>query len=153
MVASELIEFSGSDQNKLVAEAWGEPDAAPVLLLHGAGQTRHAWRGTARALASVGRRAYALDMRGHGDSEWHPRGHYTLEHYVADLLAVCTQIEQKPALVGASLGGLTALLSSGVSESPVFSSLTLVDVTPRLESSGVQRILKFMRAHLDGFSN
>jgi pimeloyl-ACP methyl ester carboxylesterase len=152
-LASELIEFLGSEQNKLLAEAWGEPDAAPVILLHGAGQTRYAWGVTARALANAGWRAYALDMRGHGDSDWHPQGHYALGHYVADLLAVCRQIEQKPALVGASRGGLTALLSSGVAESPVFSSFKLVDVTPRLETSGVQRILKFMRAHLDGFAD
>ncbi len=148
---SDLVEFSGGDKNILIAEVWGDEGAPPVLLLHGGGQTRHAWGGTASALADRGWRAYALDLRGHGDSEWHPRGRYKLEDYVADLLEVCAQIEQSPAVVGASLGGVAALMCSGLSHAPAFSSLTLVDVTPRLESGGIQRILKFMRAHLDGF--
>ena len=40
---------------------------ALVLLLHGGGQTRHAWKGTGEALAEAGFRAFSLDARGHGD--------------------------------------------------------------------------------------
>lgn len=154
---SYTLEFRGSDNNRLLAEVFGPADAPPVLLLHGGGQTRHAWGGTAQALAEKGHRAYALDMRGHGDSQWHPQGLYKLENYVDDLLAVCAQLTpestQKPAVVGASLGGITALLACGATVDSVFSSLTLVDVTPRLEVDGVARILNFMRAHLGGFAN
>jgi len=150
---SLTVTFKGSDNNALVADQWGDPGAHKVLLLHGGGQTRHAWGGTARALARQGWHALALDMRGHGDSEWHPQGHYQIETYVHDLIAVCDQISQTPAVVGASLGGITALLSCAQSSAKVFSSLTLVDVTPRLEPSGVERVLRFMRAHLDGFAS
>ena len=150
---NRTFEFRGSEQNTLVADAWGPDDSPPVLLLHGGGQTRHAWGGTARALAERGFRAIALDMRGHGDSEWPERGNYQIETYVADLIQVCAQIGARPAVVGASLGGITSLLTVQGTESELFSSLTLVDVTPRLESRGVERILQFMRAHLDGFAS
>ncbi|MEM7208749.1 MAG: alpha/beta hydrolase [Pseudomonadota bacterium] len=147
------ISFDSHDGLHLAAHQWGEPRAHPVLLLHGGGQTRHAWGGTAKVLAEQGLRAIALDMRGHGDSDWHPQGQYQIENFVADLIAVCDQIGKPPALVGASLGGIVALLACWQKGADIFSSLTLVDVTPRLESSGVERVLSFMHAHLDGFAS
>jgi alpha-beta hydrolase superfamily lysophospholipase len=61
--------FIGAAGNKLAADVFGESGEA-VLLLHGGGQTRHAWRKTAEDIARTGRTAYAIDLRGHGDSEW-----------------------------------------------------------------------------------
>ena len=61
--------FVGAAGNKLVADVFGE-GGDPVLLLHGGGQTRHAWSKTAAAIAGKGHVAYALDQRGHGDSDW-----------------------------------------------------------------------------------
>ena len=68
------IILSGMNDIKLVADAWSDADAVPVLFLHGGGQTRHAWRRTAATLACEGWRAVSLDMRGHGESEWAPDG-------------------------------------------------------------------------------
>ena len=45
---------AGFDFLRLRADAWGDPAAPAVLLLHGGGQTRHAWGGTAAALARDG---------------------------------------------------------------------------------------------------
>ncbi|MEM7292897.1 MAG: alpha/beta hydrolase [Pseudomonadota bacterium] len=147
------IEFKGSDSVCLKADAWGDEAATPVLLLHGGGQTRHAWGGTARALAETGWRAVTLDMRGHGDSDWPASGNYQLQTFVADLVAVCEQLGSAPHVVGASLGGITSLITNKQADADLFASLTLVDVTPRLETTGVERILRFMRAHLDGFAS
>ena len=61
--------FTGSSGNKLVADVFGDKGPS-VILLHGGGQTRHAWRSTANQLARRGWTAYAIDQRGHGDSEW-----------------------------------------------------------------------------------
>ena len=58
--------FKGAAGNRLVADVYGDA-GQPVLLLHGGGQTRHAWRRTAEHLARAGATAYALDQRGHGD--------------------------------------------------------------------------------------
>jgi pimeloyl-ACP methyl ester carboxylesterase len=112
-------------------------------LAHGGGQTRHSWGGTAEALASHGHRVLSMDLRGHGDSEWSPEGDYSMDGYAADALAVVEWIGEPVAWVGASLGGMTGL--HAVHTAPErFSSLTLVDITPRPAAKGVSRILEFM---------
>ena len=57
----------------------------------------------------------------------------------------------RPVIVGASMGGLTALLTLGEDTSLDCEALVLVDVAPRLEPRGVRRIIEFMRHHQDGF--
>ena len=66
--------FVGRDGLHLVADVLGPDDGPPVILLHGGGQTRHSWHGTATTLADRGWRAVSLDMRGHGESHWDPDG-------------------------------------------------------------------------------
>ena len=146
------LSFEGSGGMRLRADAWGDPDAPAVLLLHGGGQTRHAWGGTAQALARDGRCAIALDQRGHGDSEWHPDGEYRLGAFAADLACVLERLPAAPALVGASLGGLAILLAA---ETPGFDpgTVVLVDVAPRLEPEGTRRITAFMTERRDGFAS
>src|ERR671921_172876 len=51
--------FTGRHGNRLVASEIGPP-RRPVLLLHGGGQTRHAWARTARLLAEHGWHAVAI---------------------------------------------------------------------------------------------
>ena len=156
------LEFRGSDGLRLRADAHGDPGDPVVLFLHGGGQTRHAWGGTARALAAGGRRAVCLDLRGHGESDWSEApGGYRLERFAADLRAVLAELappgapgfQTPPALVGASLGGLTILLAAGESEQPLASAIVLVDIAPRIESDGAQRITKFMTGRPDGYAS
>jgi pimeloyl-ACP methyl ester carboxylesterase len=136
---------------RLVGDAWGSPKAPPVLFLHGGGQTRHAWGGTAHALAQQGWYAIALDLRGHGNSDWSPDGNYQIDTFVADLRSIIDQIGQLPVLVGASLGGMTALVAEGESPQPLSTAVVLVDITPRVEQEGADRILAFMTAKPEGF--
>jgi len=153
--------FIGAAGNKLVADVFGER-GSPVLLLHGGGQTRHAWHKTAQAIARKGRTAYALDQRGHGDSDWVASGDYEFADYAADAKAVAAELMRrsgiKPIVIGASLGGIASLLAEGEAESDnegnVFSALVLVDITPRVDMSGVAKVLGFMRANAkDGFGS
>src|SRR5919206_632234 len=111
-----LVRFEGFEGLHLVADVWGDDPAWPVLLMHGGGQTRHAWGGAAQSLAARGWRAVSLDLRGHGDSEWALNGDYSFTAYAADCLAVVDQLGRPPLLVGASLGGITALLAEGGSD-------------------------------------
>ena len=147
------LRFAGRDGIALAADAWGDASAPPVLLLHGGGQTRHAWGGTAAALASEGWYAVALDLRGHGDSSWDPRGDYGVDAFVADVRQVIAQLGTRPALVGASLGGITALLAEAESTDSMCSALVLVDIAVRIEPEGALRIISFMQARPDGFAS
>jgi pimeloyl-ACP methyl ester carboxylesterase len=137
----------------LVGDAYGDPSAPPVLLLHGGGQTRHAWGGTAAALASHERQAISLDLRGHGDSGWDPEADYRVETFARDLCAVARQLPSRPAVVGASLGGLAALIAQGESDTPPASAVVLVDIAPRVDPVGVVRIVEFMTGYPDGFAS
>ncbi|ALS67943.1 MULTISPECIES: alpha/beta fold hydrolase [Pandoraea] len=143
--------FLGGTHNRLTADVGGNPASAPVLLLHGGGQTRHSWRQTQLELIAAGFFVVSLDARGHGDSEWIANADYSSDAQIQDIIAVAKAIGRPPALVGASMGGMNALMACG--EHPgIASALVLVDVTPRLEMGGVDRIRAFMHANLDGFS-
>jgi len=139
----------------LVADVYGDPSDPPVLLLHGGGQTRHAWGTTAEVLASKGWYAVSLDLRGHGDSEWAPDGDYTIDSFAEDVRLVAATFAEKPVLVGASLGGITSLIAQADADPPgsAARAIVLVDVAPRMEPAGVSRIGEFMLAHLDGFAD
>jgi pimeloyl-ACP methyl ester carboxylesterase len=150
---TETVEFRGAHGVRLAADAVGDAGAHPVVLLHGGGQTRHAWGTTLQVLAEAGWRAYSVDLRGHGDSEWAPDGDYTLDAFAADARAVATALDTPPALVGASLGGIASLTAIGESSGQIASSLVLVDVAPRIERSGADRIGAFMLSNIDGFGS
>lgn len=79
------LRFRTADGIDLAAHAWGQIADPPVILLHGGGQTRHAWKHTAQAIAKQGYYAIAADLRGHGDSGWSPAGEYSMERFTGDL--------------------------------------------------------------------
>jgi pimeloyl-ACP methyl ester carboxylesterase len=144
------VRFDGFEGIHLAADVSG--DGWPVLLMHGGGQTRHAWGSTARVLAESGWKAVTLDLRGHGESEWAINGDYSFTAFAADCIAVADQLGPRPVLVGASLGGVSAILAEGASDRDVSSGLVLVDITHRTNPRGVERIKEFMRSGLAGFA-
>jgi non-heme chloroperoxidase len=147
--------FTGRDGNRLAADVVGDLSGPPVVLFHGGGQTRHSWGTTLAALGGRGWRAYSVDLRGHGDSEWAADGDYTLDAFTDDVLAIVASLDRPAALVGASLGGVAALAAIGEhGDQPVASALVLVDVAPRIEEQGRDRIGAFMAEHMDdGFAS
>lgn len=145
--------FSLSPNFQIAAETWGNPSNPPVLMLHGIGQSKQSWGDTALKIAQNGWFAIALDARGHGDSSWASDGNYRMEDNVADLLGVIKQLNTKPAIVGASMGGMTAMLAEGYAVASISQALILVDIVPRPDPKGVARIYAFMSAYLDGFES
>jgi len=137
----------------LVADTWGEDAAPPLLLLHGGGQTRAAWGDAGPNLAARGWRVLAADLRGHGDSDRSPDGAYTLELFADDVRALVSAVGPAPALVGASLGGLSSLLAAGEPPQAEVPALVLVDVAHRPEPAGVDRVLGFLGAQPEGFAS
>jgi len=137
----------------LTADVGGDPSAPTVILMHGGGQTRHSWHRTTERLVADGYHVVSLDTRGHGDSDWSPSGEYGIEVLAADLLAVIATLQTPPVLVGASLGGSTGLYAVGNSSSPIARALVMVDVIPRVDPVGAERIVSFMRSHAGGFAD
>ena len=145
------MRITAAEDVTLAADAFGDPEDPPVVLLHGGGQTRHAWGNTAHQLGSNGWYALTVDLRGHGDSDWSPDGIYSLERFASDIRRVSASLPERPALVGASLGGMASLLAIGESEMPVASALVLVDVAPPSRWREWPASELFMRQGLDGF--
>lgn len=149
----------GHDQLPLAYERFGELSARPSLIFtHGFGQNRLAWRSTAKHLATLGWAGFAFDGRGHGHSQWSRNGNYELDDFVWDLTEISRNPSlvgtAKPILIGASMGGLLALLAQAqAGEAGLFSAIVLVDVTPRWEAEGVGRIFEFMSAFPHGFES
>ena len=141
------------DGTVLVADAWGDPGHRPAILLHGGGQTRHAWRRTAAVLADHGFYSLAVDLRGHGESGWSADADYGIDRFAADGRTLAASLCDKPVLIGASLGGIASLIAEGEAAHSLASALVLVDITPRVDPAGVARIRGFMAAHIEsGFA-
>jgi pimeloyl-ACP methyl ester carboxylesterase len=148
-----LQHFRTADGLALAVESRHAAGAPTLLFAHGFGQTRGAWGGTAAALAARGCHCVAYDARGHGESGRTPDGDYHMQQFADDLLHVARAQPAPPVLVGASMGGLLGLVAAGETRPAPFRALVLVDITPRWETSGVERILAFMQAHPDGFAD
>lgn len=136
---------------EIVADVAGRPGAPTVVLGHGGGQTRHSWDKCELQLAEAGYFAINYDLRGHGDSGWSSDGDYSLEVRADDLAAVAAQGSRPFALVGASLGGITAMVAASRGLEPA--ALVLVDIVPKMSPLGVAKISSFMTAHTDGFAS
>ena len=143
--------YIGAKGVELVADVGGDPRAPTIILLHGGGQTRHSWGGAMRQLVLRGYHVINLDARGHGDSQWAADGDYSLEVLAKDLECVIETLKSRPALVGASMGGATALLVAGAHANPVAAALVLVDIVPRIDTGGAAKIRSFMSSGGKGF--
>lgn len=154
-VAMTDLSLTGIHGNRLAGDRWipATPTLPPLLMLHGGGQTRHSWDIAAARMSAAGAAVTTYDARGHGDSERAPDGDYDLATFARDLAAVLdTTFPEPPVLLGASLGGLSALLAVGEFGARA-SGLVLVDIAPHASPIGAQRIISFMRHHADGFAN
>ena len=93
---------------RLAYEVSGVPDAPPMVLLHALGERSSSWAPVTARFAECFR-VFALDLRGHGDSDW--PGTYSFELMCDDVLGVLEQLGlDKVTLVGHSMGGAVAYL-------------------------------------------
>jgi len=146
--------FKGHQDIKIAADVWGSNNQELVILLHGGGQTRHAWGDTGKKLAEAGYHSVALDLRGHGDSEWHADGDYSIRAYKDDLVSIINEIGKPARLVGASLGGMASLLLAGDEiNSDLCTALIMVDIGIYPDPVGSDRIVSFMLSGEGGFNS
>jgi non-heme chloroperoxidase len=146
----QKLRFAG-DGLELCAEAFGDPHAPPVLFFHGGGQSKRAWRGSARAVAQAGYFGVTVDLRGHGDSTWANEGDYDVRAYGRDVACLLDHFTQPVALVGASRGGQAALIGGSLRPEQT-SFIMLADVVPRLRDDGVNDVRHFFARSKGGFA-
>ena len=148
------MKFEGKDGLNIVADTWGSESNPLVMLLHGGGQTRHAWGESGELLSSSGFHVIALDLRGHGDSDWHPRGDYSIDSHKEDLINILKCLNKPASLVGASLGGMISLSLAGDElNSKLCSSLVMVDIGLYPDNDGASRIVDWMKSAEKGFKS
>lgn len=143
--------WPGDDGLRIAADSFGNIGDPAMILLHGGGQTRHAWRRAAQRLLCDGWHVITYDSRGHGGSEWSAAGDYGEASLIRDLQKIIAASgHERPVLAGASAGGAVALaaVGRGLIEAR---GLILVDVVARTERQGYDRIRAFMLEGMKGF--
>jgi len=112
--ANPTSHFYYSQRMKLHYLDWGNPEAPPLLLVHGNRDHCHNWDWVARELCDD-YHIIAPDFRGHGDSDWVVGSTYSHTEYVYDLAQLIHQQNLAPLhIVAHSLGGGVALRYAGV---------------------------------------
>ena len=137
----------GADGLTLNLLEWST-EGTPMLLLHGFSNEAHIWDDFVPTVAPY-YRVLALDLRGHGDSDWHPKGAYDYDDHVADVEAVLAHFGiARSVIVAHSLGGRVAMLFAGRHPERV-AGLVIVDSGPELDRRGTARISLDTAQHRD----
>jgi pimeloyl-ACP methyl ester carboxylesterase len=93
---------------------WGNPDAPPLILQHGGRDHCRSWDWVAQELRHDWH-VIAPDLRGHGDSEWSPEGHYGMDAFVYDFAQLVQTLGfEQVTIVAHSLGGNIATRFAGI---------------------------------------
>ena len=93
---------------------WGNPDAPPLLLVHGGRDHARSWDWVAEELRNDWH-IIAPDLRGHGDSSWSPDGSYEMSAFVYDMAQLIHQLGLAPvSIIAHSMGGNIATRYAGI---------------------------------------
>ena len=132
------IRIPAADGLTLHALEWSAL-GVPMILIHGFGNEAHIWDDFAPQVAAH-YRVIALDLRGHGDSDWDPESRYDYTNHLADLEAVVAALGmERMVLVAHSLGGRVSMLFAGRHPEQL-AGLVIVDSAPELDVRGTTRI-------------
>ena len=132
-----VVVAEGRDVSALV---WGT--ATPqVVFIHGGAQNAHTWDTTVMAL---GLPAVAIDLPGHGHSDWRADGVYSPRLMADDVaVAVAALAPEAAVVVGMSLGGLTAM-ELAAHHPALVRRLVMVDITPGVNRAKTKAVIDFV---------
>ena len=124
---------------------WGNPDAPPLLLVHGGRDHARSWDWVAEELRHDWH-IIAPDLRGHGDSAWSPDGNYEMSAFVYDLAQLIHQLNlTSVTIVAHSMGGNIATRYAGLYPENVRKLVTIegLGLSPKMQverdAVGIQR--------------
>jgi pimeloyl-ACP methyl ester carboxylesterase len=138
VVARRQVELP--DGRHLAAIVWGDGDPQ-LVLLHGGSQNAHTWDTVALALGCP---LVAVDLPGHGLSDWRPEHDYSVENMADEVAAAIEELApHATVVVGMSLGGLTSL-ALAARHPKLVHRLVLVDVTPGVNAEKAKAIIDFV---------
>ncbi|MDP2950005.1 MAG: alpha/beta hydrolase [Chloroflexota bacterium] len=124
--------FYYSQRLKLHYVVWGDEANPPLLLIHGGRDHARTWDRVALALRDD-YAVYAVDLRGHGDSQWAVGSQYSLPEFVLDVAVLGEAIDRYPlTLIGHSLGGAIALQYAGLLPQHVAKVVAIEGLGPRI---------------------
>lgn len=127
-----------------VEQGTAEPEAAPVVLLHGLFGAAQNWGGVQKRLASGGRRVIALDLRNHGASPRDPAMDYPA--MAADVAETLAALGAAPAsVIGHSMGGKVAM-AMALTRPEAVARLVVADIAPVTYPPGLRAYVAAMRA-------
>ena len=116
-------------------------ESPSIVFLHGGAQNAHTWDTVVLAL---GRPALAVDLPGHGHSDWRSDGGYDPRNMADDVAGMIRRHARTPVhLVGMSLGGLTSMMLAA-HHPDVVASLAMVDITPGVNAQKTKAITDFV---------
>ena len=109
-----ISRYYWSQRLKLHYAVWGDESSPPLLLIHGNRDHARTWDQVAVQLKRE-YCVYAVDLRGHGDSQWSVGSQYSLPEFVLDVAMLGRELNRNPlTVIGHSLGGAVALEYTGV---------------------------------------
>ena len=125
---------------RVSALLWG--DRSPeIVFLHGGAQNAHTWD---TVVLSLGRPALAVDLPGHGHSDWRDDGGYTPATMADDVAVVIEQVAPAASVVvGMSMGGMTSIALAS-RHAHLVRRLVLVDITPGVDRAKTKAITDFI---------
>ncbi len=136
----ERVAVAVDGDRRVSALVWGTGDPE-IVLIHGGAQNAHTWDTVALALD---RPLAAIDLPGHGHSDWRDDHSYWPPHLADDVAVAVRELAPSAELVvGMSLGGITAIcLASRHPE--LVRRLAIVDVTPGVDHAKAEPIVAFV---------
>jgi esterase len=123
---------------------WGADGKPPLIMLHGIGRIAHTFDHIAPHF-TPNYHVIAVDMRGHGDSDWDPKSAYLVEDYTKDIEGLAAELHLRNITIwGNSTGGRVAQVFAGLHPELV-SAVIAEDVGPERPTQVAESVTRQLK--------
>jgi pimeloyl-ACP methyl ester carboxylesterase len=144
--------FVTSEGRRIHYLDWGASDKPAFIMLHGISRSGHSYDHIAPHFTDD-YRVIAMDLRGHGDSDWSPNGAYLVEDFVKDLHALVEQLTLRDiVLVGCSMGGRVVQVYAGMYPDRV-KKVIAEDVGPERPETVTRGLTERIKREMEGWAS